>query len=130
MRKIFLTSFILFSAGGSLFAGTCSSPSATVFLQQGETSYKNRLDDKEARNALDYFVKASSEDPTCAEAFAGGSKASWSVGVSSVVKKEKMELFQKGINLAKQALQLNPQSAAAHFWLAGNDGSYGETRGV
>ena len=40
------------------------------------------------------------------------------------------DLFQKGIDWSKKAIELNPKSAGGHFWLGVNNGKYGESRGI
>ena len=40
------------------------------------------------------------------------------------------ELFQKGIDWSKKAIELNPKGAGGHFWLGVNNGKYGESRGI
>jgi len=121
-----LSQFSTYAAPNS---GACS-PEATNFLRQADTAYLNRLDAVQADLSLELYDKAASADGACAEALWKGSRAAWWVADHASSRSEKILTFQKGIDLSKKAVELAPQSAEAHFWLAGNYGSYGETKGV
>ncbi len=43
---------------------------------------------------------------------------------------QKMDAYERGRQVAKRAIELEPKSAAAHFWYATNTARWGETRGV
>ena len=45
-------------------------------------------------------------------------------------KDKQIDLFQKGIDWSKKAIQLNSKSAGGYFWLGVNNGKYGESRGI
>lgn len=43
---------------------------------------------------------------------------------------QKLEAYERGQQVAKRALELEPENAAAHFWFAVNTGRWGQTNGV
>ena len=122
MKKI-----LIFSCAFLTLAVAHSSP-----CEEAAQAYLLRLDDKEARRSLELYEQLASTNSvdTCPDAPLKAAKAAWWVADHSPSKKEKMALLQKGIDFSKKAIRLNPGSAAAHFWLAGNYGSFGEVKGV
>jgi tetratricopeptide (TPR) repeat protein len=45
-------------------------------------------------------------------------------------KDNQIELFQKGIDWSKKAIEINPKNAGGYFWLGVNNSKYGEARGI
>jgi tetratricopeptide (TPR) repeat protein len=43
---------------------------------------------------------------------------------------QKLEAYERGRRAARQAVERQPRSAAAHFWLATNTARWGQTKGV
>ncbi|MBI2155198.1 MAG: tetratricopeptide repeat protein [Candidatus Rokubacteria bacterium] len=43
---------------------------------------------------------------------------------------QKLEAYDQGREAAKKAIELDPKSAAAHFWYGTNTGRWGQTKGV
>lgn len=43
---------------------------------------------------------------------------------------QQLEFFQRGMEAAKKAIELQPHQAAGYFWLATHQGLYGETKGL
>ncbi len=122
MKKL-LIFFSAFLAVSTAHATSC---------EDAAQAYQHRLDDKEARRSLELYEQLASTGSaeSCPDAHVKAAKAAWWVADHSTSKKEKMATFQKGIDFSKEAVRLNPNSAAAHFWLAGNYGSFGEVKGV
>jgi tetratricopeptide (TPR) repeat protein len=43
---------------------------------------------------------------------------------------EKLRAYEKGMGIAKRAIELSPKNPDAHFWYTANMGRWGQTRGV
>lgn len=43
---------------------------------------------------------------------------------------QRLDLFQKGMDVAKKMIALQPNQAAGYFWAGTNEGMYGETKGL
>ncbi len=121
MKKLFLTALLL---------SISIPPARAALCEDAARAYANRLDNGEARKALELYETLMTSDPSCADVQVKAAKAAWWVADHSDNKKEKLEIFQKGIDFSKEAIRHHPESPAAHFWLAGNFGSYGEVKGV
>ena len=100
-------------------------------MSQADAAYAKREDVPQAKIAMITYERAAESDPKIAvEAFWKASRSAWWLGEHAQERAEKLESFQTGMNLAKNAIALNPDSVDAHFWLGANEGSYGDTKGV
>ena len=52
------------------------------------------------------------------------------IGVHTTEKKEQQEIFSRAIALAEKAIALEPEKPDGHYWLAVNNGKFGESKGV
>lgn len=104
--------------------------STGTFLRQADAAYALRNDPAQAKVALDIYEQAINTPGVNAEIYWKASRTAWWIGEHAAARKEKLEDFKKGAALAKEALARNPDQIEAHFWLAANDGSYGEAKGV
>jgi tetratricopeptide (TPR) repeat protein len=129
---IFLSLFIVpvLWAENPTTSQVCQSQETIDLIKSADESYLKRTDPKQAQSAFDLYSKAIISDPACTVVYIKGSKAAWWVADHSSFKQEKLVYFQKGIDWAKEAIRLSSNSAEAHFWLAGNYGSFGEVKGV
>jgi tetratricopeptide (TPR) repeat protein len=50
--------------------------------------------------------------------------------VRAKTQEEKLEAYDRGRQIAKRAVELDPKSAAARFWYGTNTGRWGQTKGV
>lgn len=50
--------------------------------------------------------------------------------IRATTRSEKLEAYKQGREAAKRAVELDPKSAAAHFWYGTNTGRWGQTKGV
>jgi len=98
-------------------------------IRQGDIAYAQRADLAKAREALQAYERAAG-DGAGAEAFWKASRAAWWLGDQSASRPDKLRYFQKGVDDARQGLAQDPNSVECHFWLGGNLGSFGETKGV
>jgi tetratricopeptide (TPR) repeat protein len=102
-------------------------------LAQAEQAYAQRADPAQAKNAMELFKKASEENPKSYDAFWKGAKACYFYGEytrSNARDKEKMAIFQDGIDRAKAAVALKPDGVEGHYWLGVLYGVYGEAKGI
>ncbi len=99
-------------------------------LAEADAAYAERANLTAARMSLEMYQKIAEANPANAEAYWKASRAAWWVGDQAENAKEKMNLFNLGIDLAKKAIAADANSVEGHFWLGGNYGSYGETKGV
>jgi len=131
--KKYLFSFTLLTCLGSFQLAEADISTATTpndLIVQADQTYLLRSNEAQARAALTLYEKAAQADPQSIEARWKASRACWWVADHSSDKKEKLDLFQRGIDMAQAALTLDPQNTDAHFWLGGNKGSFGEVKGV
>ncbi len=106
-------------------------PSST--LAAARAAYERRADRAQAAAAVDLFRKAAAEDAGSYEARWEGAKAVYFLG--AFVRVEELDssvvsLFESGIALAKQAVELRPKGVEGHFWLGVLYGVYGEAKGI
>src|SRR5262249_54461532 len=100
-------------------------------LVQADAAYAKREDVPEAKIAMTLYERAAVSGSTVAvECFWKASRAAWWVGGHDESRDDRLASYQKGIDFAKRALDLDPNSDEAHFWLGGNMGSYGDAKGV
>lgn len=120
-----------FLIGGLSVAGlNAAEDSSAALLKQADAAYAGRENIDQAKAALNLYEKAIAADPALVEAHWKGARAAWWVGDHVAKRSEKLALFQKGIDLAKQGVALDSASVQSHFWLGGNYGSFGEAKGV
>ncbi|MGE5235222.1 MAG: tetratricopeptide repeat protein [Acidobacteriota bacterium] len=102
-------------------------------LARARLAYEKRAEPASAKAAFDLFSQAAQEDPQSYEARWEGARACYFYGSytrASASDDEKMAIFQSGIDLARQAVTLQPKAAEGHFWLGVLDGVYGEAKGI
>ena len=116
----------------TLAAGVAAAQEATT-LDQARAAYAARADEAQARAAVELCAAAAKADPTSYEARWLGAAAAYYYGTyprEEAPDKEKMAIFQRGIDLAKEAIALQPKGVEAHFWLGVLYGVYGEAKGI
>ena len=105
---------------------------ATAF-ERALSAYEARADAAQAKAAVALFAEAAKADPASYEARWRGAAAAYYYGTyprEDAPDKEKMAIFQGGIDLAKEAVALQPKGVEAHFWLGVLYGVYGEAKGM
>lgn len=113
----------------STLAHSCSAEIEET-MKKADAAYIARLDPAQAQAALTGYEEALNKDPKCSVAFWRASRAAWWVAHQETKKAEKAQEYEKGINYAQQAIQLSSNTPEGYFWLAANQGSYGEFKGV
>lgn len=128
MKKIYLLfAFLtLFSHG----ARADSTQNAAQLIDQGDRLFAARTESAGAPQALAYYIQAASAAPSAATPLWKAARACYWIGDHSKIKKEKIIAFEQGISFSEKAVQLDPSSPDAHFWLGGLYGSYGEVKGI
>jgi tetratricopeptide (TPR) repeat protein len=102
-------------------------------LERAIAAYEARADAAQAKAAVALFAEAAKADSTSYEARWRGAAAAYYYGTyprEDAPDKEKMAIFQGGIDLAKEAVALQPKGVEAHFWLGVLYGVYGEAKGI
>ena len=129
LRLILCILPVVAAISGEVIAATAST-SPEVLIVQADAAYAQRSDLSQAQAALQGYEQASSADPAGAEAYWKASRVAWWLGDHAARSADKIRYFQKGIDAARVAIARNPKGVEGHFWLAANEGSYGEAKGV
>jgi tetratricopeptide (TPR) repeat protein len=58
------------------------------------------------------------------------SRIHYFIGTHTEEKKEKQAIFAQGVYFGKKAIAAEPEKPDGHYWLAVNNGKYGEVKGV
>jgi len=102
-------------------------------LEKARQAFDRRADPEEAKAGLRLYQKAARENPSSYEARWEGARAYayyLEYPFADGKEEEKIDLAQKGIDLAQDALKLKGKGVEAHYWLAVLYGLYGEAKGV
>lgn len=98
-------------------------------ISKGDEMYGERENLEKAREAQKLYEEAIKLDPKNYEAHWKLAKTIYFIGQRSP-EKEKVSIFEKGVEIAKKAVALEPNRPEGHFWLGVLYGVYGEARGV
>jgi tetratricopeptide (TPR) repeat protein len=102
-------------------------------LEQARAAFEQRAEPGQAQAAWDLFKQAATADTASYAARWEGARACYYLGeyfTPGAKDDAKMALFQQGIDLAKQAVALDPKGVEGHFWLGVLYGVYGEAKGI
>jgi tetratricopeptide (TPR) repeat protein len=134
MQKIL---FMLFALS---LAVPARAESAGSLMAQADAAYALREDPTQAKNSLTAYegCAQSAQAPdnptpdrsTAVSCYWKASRAAWWLGEHDHARADRLADYQRGIDDARKAVALDPDSAAAHFWLGGNEGSFGDTKGI
>jgi tetratricopeptide (TPR) repeat protein len=98
-------------------------------LVQADKLYTERGDLTKVKFAIGLATDVTKSDPKNFEAASRLAEYYYFLGKRSP-QSQQLDLFQRGIDFAKKAVELKPNDAAGYFWLATNQGMYGETKGL
>lgn len=109
-----------------------------IFAQSSDSLIDDAIDLYKARHLNSRNLTESAEilanlidqEPDNIRALYEYSKVHYLLGDEAETKDEKLELYEKGKSLAKNAIKLDKNSVWAHFWYVVNIGRIGQTRGV
>jgi tetratricopeptide (TPR) repeat protein len=102
-------------------------------LERARAAYEQRAEPGQAQAAWDLFKQAAAADSASYAARWEAARACYYLGEyfkPGASDDVKMALFQEGIDLAKQAVALEPKGVEGHFWLGVLYGVYGEAKGI
>jgi tetratricopeptide (TPR) repeat protein len=127
---ITVTAALLIALGMPL---SLSAGQGETALEKARQAFDRRADPEEAKAGLRLYQKAAKENPSSYEARWEGARAYayyLEYPFADGTDEEKIDLAQKGIDLAQDALKLKKKGVEAHYWLAALYGLYGEAKGV
>jgi tetratricopeptide (TPR) repeat protein len=116
-----------------LVAGALCAQSGSVdLLAQARAAFEKRADPAQAHAGIDLYRQAAEADQSSYEARWEGARLCYYHGTYTFTgdKTQKLALFQDGIDRAKAAVALKPNSVEGHFWLGVLYAVYGETKGI
>ncbi len=108
------------------FPQPAAKPSASI--QNCDSLYNQRADINKSREAITCYERIFAATPGDEIAVRLAKSYYW-LGAHAA-KDKQIELFQKGIDWSKKAIEINPKNAGGHFWLGVNNSKYGEARGI
>lgn len=109
--------------------GVALAATTAELIAQGDALYAQRADLAKAQEAAKLYAQALTQDPK-SEAAAWKLSRTWYWVGSHLPKAQKLAVFQKGVDAAKQAIAINPKSLPGHYWLGVNYGVYGSAKGI
>lgn len=110
--------------GGPALAGPCQDK-----VKQADELFAKRGEADNAGQAVALYEAAQAADPACQEALWKEVRALYWVGNHGPAD-AKEATFERAVQLAKKAVELNPKSIDAHYWLGVIYGVYGSAKGV
>jgi tetratricopeptide (TPR) repeat protein len=123
--KILLLCFLIFGFSFSLFSQT-----GEELIAQGDEIYNQMQDMTAAQEAIAKYRAASGKLENKYEALWRIARMQYYIGAHSESKKEKKKIFAQGIYYAERAVESGPEKPDGYYWLAVNQGKYGEVKGV
>ena len=100
-----------------------------ALIKEGDQWYAQRGDMAKAKMSAETYRKAIEADPGKPTAYWKLAMANYYIGDNSP-EKEKLAIFDEAINAAKKAVELDPNSVPAHYYLGLNYGLYGQAKGI
>lgn len=98
-------------------------------MSKGDELYAERENLEKAKEAQKLYEEAINLDPKNYEAHWKLAKTIYYIGQRSP-EDRKVSIFEKGVEIAKKAVAIEPNKPEGHFWLGVLYGVYGEARGV
>ena len=130
-RMALLVVLMIIGMTGFIPGQTPESSSAALDsrLAQADKLYVDRGDLTKVKYAIGLATDVLKSDPKNPEAAARLAEYYYFLGKRSP-QNQQLDMFQRGMDAAKKVIDLQPNSAAGYFWLATNEGMYGETKGL
>ena len=123
--RVSLVVFCLF--GMALFA---SSQSADELVAQADEMLMSLADMDTAKDILAKYETAAETIENKYDVNWKMSRIIYHIGNHTADKKMQQEIFSQAIVLAEKAIALEPEKPDGHYWLAVNNGKFGESKGV
>jgi tetratricopeptide (TPR) repeat protein len=112
-----------------LLSITAQIVSAEDLVGEAMKHYALRENKEDLNKAVELLDQALTQDPKNYEAAWKLSKARWYEGNFGVPANKK-EIFQKGVDAGKMAVEIDPKGCLGHFWLGVNMAMQAETGGM
>jgi tetratricopeptide (TPR) repeat protein len=113
----------------SLAAAQTPAPAGSTLIEESDALYAERADLAKAKEGLAKLEEALAAKEDAFSAYWRMARLSYWIGDHTPTNDAKKEIFSKGIDYAKKAIELGPDKPDGHFWLGVNYGVYGEARG-
>ncbi len=113
----------------ALLASPAAALAADDPLAQANAAYAQRGDLAQAQRAADLYAQALAANPKSDEAAYRLAMAWYWLGLNAPEGKD-LEPFEKAVNAAKRAVEINPDSLPGHYWLGVAYGVYGKAKGI
>lgn len=123
--KTFLLLFVCFTFSFSLF-----SQGVEDLIAEGDKVCSGMTDMAQAKEALSKYEKALQLAVDKYPVYWRLAKILYYIGDHTKGDKGKQEIFQKGIDYAKKAVELEPKKPDGYYWVGVNYGLYGEAKGI
>lgn len=120
------SALILVFTGVLVFAQSSDSL-VDIAIELYESRHLNSTNLMKSAEVLDSLAQAEPENVRVLYEYA---KVHYLLGDEAQTKDEKLELYEKGKKLAKEAIKLDDKSVWSHFWYVVNLGRIGQTKGV
>ncbi len=106
------------------------SQSADELVAQSDEMFKSLSDMDTAKDILAKYETAMETAEDKYDLYWKMSRILYHIGNHTAEKKEQQEIFSQAIALAEKAIALEAEKPDGHFWLAVNNGKFGESKGV
>jgi tetratricopeptide (TPR) repeat protein len=106
-----------------------ASAPAVDLMAQAASHYEQRAQPGQAQMAADLYAKALAADSKNEEAAWRRSRALYWVG-THLPESQQLAVLEMAVEAAKNAVALNPESLAGHYWLGVCYGVYGKANGI
>ncbi len=98
-------------------------------ITQADKMYAERADLTKVKYAVSLLSDAMKSNPSSFDAAWRLAQCYYFWG-NHAPENQQLDLFQKGMDASKKAIELQPNQAAGYFWLGANEGRFGETKGL
>lgn len=109
--------------------GSAAAQDVGELMGKADALWPQRGDLAKLKESMELYEKVLAQDSINVEALWRLSRACWWLGTHSP-EKEKLAIFERGIEYGKRAVLLKEDCAPCHYWLGVNYGVYGEAKGV
>ena len=106
------------------------SQSAEELIAQADGMLLSLADMDTAQEILSKYEKAAETTENGYDVKWKMSRILYHIGNHTAEKKEQQEIFSRAVSLAEEAIALDSEKPDGHFWLAVNNGKFGESKGV
>lgn len=109
--------------------GVLHAEDLTEMMGKADALWAQRADLAKCKESIKIYEGILVQDPKSVEALWKLARAHWWLGGHSP-EDQKLAIFEKGVEYAKQGVALRDDCIECHYWLGVNYGVYGEAKGV